>query len=291
MRRANTETTSVSKHKYYFDTSALKDLGNRISDENVRNNCFISYLNFTELLNQIETDFHITQKLFQKIIKSKIEITWWSPENMIIGITVPNAVENYSQDLEAVIKLVLKAQDFSHFLNLHKDHKFKKYDYFYFKDYDQHFSYNKSDRKSYLTNLKSFFKSNGTDLETEVWNMTFQMLKEKDGYVKIIESIVRPYYDKLTTKKIINESLPAFAKRYVSSLDIFILFCFYIDTLKTARFEDYAKNDLIDIHHSIYICPEDRKIISNDKIHRTLNNIRKDSCWTLDEFYQKLNIK
>jgi len=218
-----------SKHKYYFDTSAIMGLGNKIFDEKIKNQCYISYLNFTELLNKIENNFDRTQKLLQNIVKSGIGITWWSPDIIFLRRFAPNTHDNLGRDLKAVIELVLEAQDLTHFFNLHKEHKFEEYDYFYFKDYDQHFNYINPDRKSLLANIKSDLNSIGLTLESEVWKLAIDSLRE--NFSSVVEYFIKPYYDTLRRKKVINESLSTFAKRYDNSLNIFMLFSFCIDTL------------------------------------------------------------
>lgn len=273
--------------RYYFDTSSLRKNSNKL-DKFKNKEIFTSGLAIFEILSGItEKDYNIRKATVKNILNSNISIDWDSYKMKFFKAYQIPFIDVEGIAIKMMAEILLDTSSLEEFKE--KRVYFLENDYYTIEDL-QSLDNDISDSgiKESERGIKEFRKEIEKPHRKEINKELFDN-KSLLSYVKGLSemSLLRITENISGAKRPSDKYFKTFEK-YDGSLDMY-LFCMQLQfSLAQLKGMLYAKNDTLDVLHTIFI-KENDMIISEDKIFKELGNQYPGlKCYSSDELLEKL---
>lgn len=272
--------------RYYFDTSSLRKASNKLPVNN--ENIYTSGLAMFELISGMTQNDYCTRKtIINNVVNSGIAIDWDSYKMKMHKAFQLSYSDIEGKSIKKMVDIILKSSSFQE-LEREKVY-FTEHDYYKLESFsgldDEISKMGIEESKWGITEWrKEYDKFHRKGINQELFNnesfRSFVYSAAELKFMSFLEDITQ-------TKRPSTEYFKALEK-YDKSLELFFLCGQIRYSLAQLKGMQYAKNDTLDILHTIYVSKE-TIMVSDDKIFKDLSNWCSGfTCLNLNEFFEEV---
>ncbi|WCE31127.1 hypothetical protein [Vibrio sp. SCSIO 43137] len=257
--------------KYYLETNALRALGGKI-DENkeLKSQSYTSLFSIFELIKGIDkrSDSQKRKQILSTLVSSDLSLIPAMPfEVMKSAFTDEETGEQSNTVIQQLRNLIAdEVSDVDDYKALVENYEF---DTLAFQAKSNHRHVRPKPEPEYITlDWETMFAEPKSDIPLGVKNLPKDVHPSRVAMeihkLELAPAVFRAFFD---DENISNEKILDY---YNDSLDLYFFASHFYELKKHCLRESAAKNDLLDILHTVYLFEHDSIMVSNDKIFESI---------------------